>query len=128
MKMFISCVVLCSLTPAFGAGYLKDFDYQLTDIASKGLTKEKLFAKTQTSFMDLEHSICANRAHVWGYDLFRFNNKINTGKIFIFFGSSIWTDDKHGYMYHVAPYIIENGNEFVMESSYPSELKAPVTV
>ena len=31
-------------------------------------------------------------------------------------------------MYHVAPYIIENGTEYVMETSYPLELKAPVTV
>ncbi|MBA2406050.1 MAG: hypothetical protein H0V66_14840 [Bdellovibrionales bacterium] len=128
MKTFIAAVVMCSLTPAFAAGYLKDFDYQLTDIASKGLTKESLFNKTKTDFMDLEKSICANRAHVWGYDLFRFN-KINTGKIFIFFGASIWTkSDKHGYMYHVAPYIVENGTEYVMESSYPSEMKTPVTV
>lgn len=128
MKNFITAVVLCSITPAFGAGYLKDFDYQLTDIATKGLIKETLFARTETSFMDLEKSICANRAHVWGYDLTRFN-RINTGKIFFFFGESIWTkEDKHGYMYHVAPYIIENGIEYVMESSYPSEMKAPVTV
>jgi hypothetical protein len=128
MKTFIASVLLSTLTPAFSAGYLKDFDYQLTDIASKGLRKESLFARTETSFMDLEKSICANRAHVWGYNLTRFN-KINTGKIFFFFGASIWNkDDKHGYMYHVAPYIIENGTEYVMETSYPSELKAPVTV
>jgi hypothetical protein len=128
MKTFIASVLLSSLTPAFSAGYLKDFDYQLTDIAFKGLRKESLFARTETSFMDLEKSICANRAHVWGYDLARFN-KINTGKIFFFFGASIWNkNDKHGYMYHVAPYIIENGAEYVMETSYPSELKAPVTV
>lgn len=128
MKLFMASVVLCSVLPAHSAGYLKDFDYQLTDIASKGLSKEALFDRTETSFMDLEKSICANRAHVWGYDLFRYN-KINTGKIFIFFGASIWKkSDKHGYMYHVAPYIIENGTEYVMESSYPSELKAPVTV
>jgi hypothetical protein len=128
MKTFITYILLCAVTPVFSAGYIKDFDYQLTDIASKGLRKETLFSTTETSFMDLEKSICANRAHVWGYDLSRFN-KINTGKIFFFFGASIWNkDDKHGYMYHVAPYIIENGTEYVMEASYPSELKAPVTV
>lgn len=128
MKTLIVTVLLCSAAPVLSAGYLKDFDYQLTDIATKGLSKETLFARTQTSFMDLEKSICANRAHVWGYDLTRWN-KINTGKIFFFFGASIWNeDDKHGYMYHVAPYIIENGTEYVMESSYPSELNGPLTV
>lgn len=128
MKTFMTSILFLATSTAFGAGYLKDYNYQLTDIASKGLRKETLFAQTETSFMDLEKSICANRAHVWGYDLFRFN-KINTGKIFIFFGASIWKkSDKHGYMYHVAPYIIENGTEYVMETSYPSELKAPVTV
>lgn len=127
MKLFLAFLAASSF-PVLGAGYLQDFDYQLTDIATKGITKESLFSNAKTSFMDLEKSICANRAHVWGYDLFRFN-KINAGKIFIFFGSSIWKkSDKHGYMYHVAPFIIENGNEYVLESSYPSELSGPLTV
>lgn len=127
MKTFISCILLCSAFSASAADYLKDFDYKLTDIATKGLKKETLFENMERGMLDLENSICANRAHLWGYDLFK-QGRINTGKIFIFFGSSIWRkEDKHGYMYHVAPYIIENGNEYVMEASY-GDVKKPLTV
>lgn len=128
MKSFILAISISSTLSAFASGYIKDFDYQLTDIASKGLRKEVLFDRMERGMLDLEKSICANRAHLWGFDLFR-NYHINTGKIFIFFGSSIWKkEDKHGYMYHVAPYIVENGNEYVMEASYPSEVSRPLTV
>lgn len=127
MKFFIASIITLSIAPAFGAaGYLKDFDYQLTDIAEKGLTKEPLFSKMERGMLDLEKSICSNRAHLWGYDFTR-KARINTGKIFIFFGSSIWKNDSKGYMYHVAPYIIENGNEYVMEATY-SDIKKPLTV
>lgn len=127
MKSFILGILLSSVPSVFAAGYIADFDYQLTDISTKGLKKETLFDQMERSMLDLENSICANRAHLWGYDLFK-QGKLNTGKIFIFFGASIWNkNDKHGYMYHVAPYIVENGNEYVMEASYPDVTK-PLTV
>lgn len=128
MKLLICLFMVLTVSFAYASGEIADFDYHLTDLSSKGLRKEDLFAKMERSMLDLERSICANRAHLWAYDFFREHN-INTGKIFIFFGSSIWTDkDKHGYMYHVAPYILENGKEFVMEAGYPSEVKRPLTV
>ena len=40
MKTFITSILLCAVTPIFSAGYIKDFDYQLTDIAFKGLRKD----------------------------------------------------------------------------------------
>ena len=127
MKTFIASILLMSFTPAFGAGYIKDFEYQLTDVASLGLRKEDLFTKMERKMLDLEKSICANRAHLWAWDIHKLGN-INTGKIFIFFGKSIWTkNDKHGYMYHVAPYIVENGNEYVMEASY-GDIEKPLSV
>lgn len=127
MKTFMASILFMSFAPAFGAGYIQDFNYQLTDIASVGLRKETLFEKMERKMLDLEGSICANRAHLWAYDIHKLGN-INTGKIFIFFGKSIWTkNDKHGYMYHVAPYIIENGNEYVMEASY-GDISKPLSV
>lgn len=107
-------------------GYIADFNYELTDISSKKLIKEQLFENMQREMLDLDNSICANRAHFWAYDFYRLHG-INSGKIFIFFGRSIWRKDETGYMYHVAPYIVENGNEYVMEASYP-EIKKPLTV
>ena len=108
------------------AGYIRDYDYQVTDVATLGLKKEAMFAGMARNWLDLEDSICSNRAHLWAYDFSRFYG-VKTGKIFIFFGESIWKDDKKGYMYHVAPYIVENGTEYVMEASYSDILK-PLTV
>jgi hypothetical protein len=108
------------------SGFITDFNYQVTDIARQGLKKEQLFARMERKIIDLEKSICANRAHLWAYDLHRFWG-LNTGKIFIFFSSSVWQNDKKGWMYHVAPYIVENGVEYVMEASY-NDVKQPLTV
>jgi hypothetical protein len=125
MKTFIVFSLL-SFSVFAQTGYIKDFNYQLTDIAQKGLKKEDLFPKMTRNGVDLENSICANRAHLWAYDFYRWYG-INTGKIFIFFGSSIWEGDDQGWMYHVAPYIVENGKEYVMEASY-DDVPKPLTV
>jgi hypothetical protein len=106
-------------------GYISDFNYQVSDLATMGLSRQTLFEKMERKMLDLENSICANRAHMWAYDLSKYN--IQTGKIFLFFGSSIWTDDKHGYMYHVAPYIVDNGVEYMMEASY-GDLSEPLKI
>jgi hypothetical protein len=119
-------ILLSAASLAANPGFIPDFNYQVTDIANHGLTKEHLFQRMERKIIDLEKSICANRAHLWAYDLHRFWG-LNTGKIFIFFGSSIWKYDTQGWMYHVAPYIVENGVEYVMEASY-DEINTPLTV
>ncbi len=127
MKMlFLASLLSSSVFATNNVGYLKDFDYQLTDFAQKGLNKELIFDRMERKMINLDKSICANRAHLWAYDIFR-TTGASTGKIFIFFGSSIWKDDKKGWMYHVAPYIIDNNTEYVMEASYPDVTK-PLTV
>lgn len=115
-------VLFISFSAMANPGYISDFDYQLTDIAQKGLKKEVLFSRMERGILNLEDAICANKAHVWGYDFSRFYG-INTGKIFVFFGSSLWKEDKKGWMYHVAPYIIENGEEWVMDANYGDVIK-----
>ncbi len=128
MRAIAFVALFMSASPGFATGYLRDFNYQLTDIASRGIRKETLFSSMVREFIDLDKSICSNRAHLWAYDMYRFNGHFNTGKIFIFFGSSVWKkEDKKTYMYHVAPYIVENGTEYVMEASYP-EVTKPMTV
>lgn len=124
--LLLAGVFSSSLLASPGPGHLKDFDYQLTDFAQAGINKELVFSRLERKMIDLEKSICANRAHLWAYDIFR-TTGAKTGKIFIFFGKSIWQGDKKGWMYHVAPYIIENGSEYVMEASY-SDIEKPLTV
>jgi len=125
MKSLLFLIALSSIASA-QTGFIKDFNYQVSDISELGLQKEVLFSKMERKMLDLEKSICSNRAQLWAYDLYRFNG-INTGKIFIFFTSSIWRNDKKGWMYHVAPYIVENGTEYVMEATY-SDVTKPLTV
>jgi hypothetical protein len=126
MKSFFLATIVLSSSQVLASGYIPDYDYQVTDIAHKGLTKEQLFSTMDQKMMSMKNSICANRAHVWAYDFSRKYN-VKSGKIFIFFGKSIWTkEDKKGWMYHVAPYIVENGQEWIMEAGYPSEVKKPL--
>lgn len=103
------------------------YAYSVTDISNHGLTAQKLFRALPTSWMDLEHSVCANRAHVWSHELHR-RYGINTGTIFIFFGAKVWEGEKHKYWYHAGTYVVENGQELVLEQSYPSEVSRPLTV
>jgi hypothetical protein len=106
---------------------IQGYNYSVTDIKSKGLTAQRLFNSLSTSWMDLEHSVCANRSHVWSYDLHR-KFGINTGTIFIFFGEKVWEGEKHKYWYHAGTYVVEDGKELVLEQSYPSEVFGPLSV
>jgi hypothetical protein len=125
MKSLLALSLVSLSAFANKPGYIPDFNYQVSDLATMGLSRQTLFQKMERKMLDLEKSICANRAHIWAYDLSKYN--IQTGKIFLFFGSSIWTNDKHGYMYHVAPYIVDNGVEYMMEASY-GDLTEPLQI
>lgn len=106
---------------------IEGYNFKVTDIAAKGITAQRLFNEQSTGWMDLEHSVCANRAHVWSYDIYR-KYRVNTGTIFIFFGAKVWEGQKHKYWYHAGTYVVENGVEKVIEGSYPSEVSKPLTV
>ena len=105
---------------------ISGYNYSVTDIKSKGLSAQQLFDETSFSWMDLEHSVCANRAHVWSYNLHR-RHGINTGTIFIFFGAKVWHGQKHSYWYHAGTYVVEDGKELVLERSY-SDVFKPLTI
>src|ERR1700747_1529172 len=97
---FVTFAFACSLIgvpKAFSADVgIKGYNFKVTDITKKGLTAQQLFDTTSFSWMNLEHSVCANRAHVWSYDLHR-KYGLNTGTIFIFFGAKVWEGQKHNY-------------------------------
>lgn len=105
---------------------IKDYNWNMTDIASQGLTKEALFTRMDRDFVKPKSSICSNRAHMWVND-FKRDHNIDSGKIFLFY-----TEKKSGFSlktwwYHVAPIINENGNFWVMDAGFGSWLKTPVT-
>lgn len=113
-------------TPSLSDGAMPYYHYQLTDIAKVGLTSKQLFSEVRNDWMELKHSVCSNRAHIWGYDMYRHHN-INVGRIFIFFTADVWKGEKKGYMYHAGTYVIENGQEWVLERSY-NEVFRPLTI
>jgi hypothetical protein len=107
--------LLLALLPVLSAfaepvGYLKDFDYQVASYDSypQAYGLEKLM-----SVETRNRSICSNRAHVWAYDLARFRN-IKVGKVFLHFTDAT-NSDNNNWTYHVAPYVIVNGKEMVMD-------------
>jgi hypothetical protein len=127
---FVTVVFAClsfGVPKAFAGDVgIKGYNYAVTDVKAKGLSAQKLFDATSFSWMDLEHSVCANRAHVWSYDLHR-KYGINPGTIFIFFGAKVWEGQKHSYWYHAGTYVVEDGKELVLERSY-SDVTKPLTV
>ena len=115
---------------------LKDFDnYQLTELNS--------VAEAQTLFNELNRefrvtSICANRAHVWSYDMLR-QHGVKSGKIFIHFTPSGRADEDITWAFHVAPYVIVKEKqivdgveqivkkEYVLDAGFGS-IRGPITV
>ena len=129
-KLFFTILFLSSVVPAQAT--IRDieipgYNYSVTDIKAKGLTAQDLFNSLSRNWMDLEHSVCANRAHVWSYDLHR-KYGINTGTIFVFFGKKVWKGQRHKYWYHAGTYVVEDGQEWVLEGSYPDRFTTPLTV
>jgi hypothetical protein len=129
-KLFQTVLFLAIIAPAHAT--IRDieipgYQYLVTDIKAKGLTAQDLFDSLSRNWMDLEHSVCANRAHIWSYDLHR-KYGINTGTIFVFFGKKVWKGQRHKYWYHAGTYVVEDGQELVLEGSYPGRFKAPLTV
>ena len=123
----LSACLSIGVPKAFSANIpIEGYNYSVTDIKSKGLSAQALFDETNYLGMDLEHSVCANRAQVWSYDLHR-KYGINPGTIFIFFGAKVWEGQKHSYWYHAGTYVVENGKELVLERSY-SDVTKPLTV
>ena len=130
MKLMLSLALL-SLTASAFAGDLKLKDYNwwtVTDIASRGHTKEKLFSEMDREFIKVKKSICSNRALMWNND-FKVKHNLDTAKIFIFYTKA----DKPPvfakvWWYHVAPVVNEKGHLFVMDPAFPGKTRSPHTI
>lgn len=115
--LFIFAVLSTILTSTHAAeqpGYLKDFNYQVTQLKNVGQAQalENILSKETRS-----RSICANRAHIWANDLARFKNA-KVGKVFIHFTALGKADENGDWAYHVAPYVIVNGQEMVLDPAF----------
>lgn len=127
MKSMLVTLALSLTTSAFAQNLsLPDYkNYELTDIAAKGLKKEALFSKMNRDLMKLGASICSNRALVWTFDFKRFHN-IDTGKIFLFYTKKTGEVGQKTWWYHVAPIINENGVIYAMDAGFPGDIRGPL--
>ncbi|WPU64840.1 protein-glutamine glutaminase family protein [Peredibacter starrii] len=119
MKL-ISLIALMGLSISAFAQEIKlnPFQWTMTDVASRGLTKEALFKGMDTEFVKTNSSICSNRALMWAND-FKRDHNLDTGKIFIFFTEKKNDDVKFKvWWYHVAPVINESGNIWVVDAGF----------
>ena len=100
-------------------------NWKMTDISSRGFTKEALYSKMNRSVMKLGASICSNRALVWAYD-FKRNQNIDAGKLFLFYTKKTGEVGKKTWWYHVTPVLNEKGTIFAMDAGFPGMINTPL--
>ena len=93
------------------SSYISDFssDYQLSNLMQVMSSNTK--SKSQ----------CYNRAHVWSWELYsRFHNgqRIQTGKMWLFFTRRYIREYDYKWWFHIAPYLTVNGEPKVIDRSY----------
>ena len=123
MNLIFAILSLASVAHAEQPGYLKDFNYQvvqLTDPQQAQILESSLTTETRQT------SICANRAHYWAYELYKFQNQVQTGKVFIHFTAAGEANENKDWAFHVAPYVIVNGEEMVLDPAFAVFNKRPV--
>lgn len=128
MKIIISFLSLFVLSLSVSAQslILKNYNYKIRDISSRGLTKELLYQKMNRTLVRHQDSICSNRAHMWAWD-FRVSD-IDSPKIFLFFTPKTGTFDGVSWWYHAVPLVNEKGNLWVMDAGYPKKVNEPLSI
>ncbi len=125
--------------------YLPDFDYRMTDVGGKEAVDELYNILTD----DLDknpNNVCHNRAHMWAYQMYRLKN-VNSGKVLIIYGRDSHESGEVGayakkpysetnvgaygaagyrWWFHIAPYVISEGQEIVMEKMFKLNTPTPM--
>ncbi len=96
------------------AGFQSDFNYQVTNLGSLQEAQQLMDMESKET---TSKSICANRAEVWSFDIARKAN-VQLGKVFIHFTALGEADENGEWAYHVAPYVLVNGKEYVLDSGF----------
>lgn len=124
MKLF-AVFLLVSFSALAADLKLKDYDWKLTDIATKGYSKEKLYTSMDRKFIRLGGSICSNRALMWAND-FKRDHNLDTGKIFLFYTKKKGSASRKTWWYHVAPVVNEKGQIWVLDAGFPGWFNQPL--
>lgn len=127
MKLSIALIAITFALPALARDILlRDYNYNVTDISTRGLTKERLFEQMERSFLKLNSSICSNRALVWAFNFERYFS-INTAKLFLFYTDKTGEAGDKTWWYHVTPLVNENGELWALDAGFPSFVRTPLT-
>lgn len=106
---------------------LNDYNYTVTDVARRGLTKETIFQGMDRSFIKLGSSICSNRALIWAHNMER-EYHINTAKLFLFYTEKIGEAGDKRWWYHVTPMVNENGELWTVDAGFPHFVNRPMSI
>ncbi len=95
-------------------GFLPEFQYQVTQFDNMAQAQAAMDIETTDT---RQKSICGNRAQIWTY-MMRKQANVQAGKVFIHFTKLGTADENKQWDYHVAPYVIVNGKEMVLDHSF----------
>lgn len=125
MKNFVLALTLLCSSAFAQEVVIPDFNSKMTDITTKGFTKDTLFKKMNRNIMKLGASICSNRALVWTHDFKRFQD-IDAGKVFLFYTKKSEQIGQKTWWYHVAPVVNESGSLIVLDAGFPGFVTEPM--
>lgn len=127
MKVFVlfTSLIISSLVVAAPVK-LDEYNWNLTDIQSKGFSRQSFFDQIDRNFVKVGSSICSNRALMWAYD-FKRKHDVDSAKIFLFYTSRTGEIGNKTWWYHVAPMVNENGNLWVVDAGFPGSIRGPQT-
>jgi hypothetical protein len=122
--LFLSLSTLFLSLSAFAQapGYLADFGYQVTNYSSVSEAQSIMDLETRDTKQD---SICANRATLWTYIISQ-KKPVQFGKVFIHLTALGEANEDGNWAYHVAPYVIVNGEEYVLDAGFSEFNGEPV--
>lgn len=127
MKNFLVVISFVVSFSAYSSDMkLSEYDWNLTDILSKGFTKESFFQSMDRNFIKVSSSICSNRALLWAYD-FKRKFDIDSAKIFLFYTKKTGEVGRKTWWYHVAPVVNANNEIVVMDAGFPRMIRGPQT-
>lgn len=127
---FLVLIFFITITAYADIG-LPEYNWSMTDIRSRGLTKEYLFQQMDREFIKTNSSICSNRALMWAHD-FKRDFGLKTGKVFLFYTKpkeEIEEDEsprEKTWWYHVAPIVNDGGEIVVLDAGFTNFVRGPL--
>ena len=106
---------------------LTEWNSSVTDISTRGQTKESLFQGLNRDLVKVGQSICSNRALMWVYDMKR-HHDIEAAKMFLFYTGKTGRVGRKTWWYHVSPVVNERGQLWTLDAGFPGWIDGPLTI